>query len=64
MSAVHQQLQHFVAESPWSDRQLRLSAARYAIDALTTREPIETWQIDDTGFLKQGSHSHPIASGR
>jgi SRSO17 transposase len=57
MSAVHQQLQHFVTDSPWSDHQVRLGAARYAIEALTGREPIETWQIDDTGFLKQGTHS-------
>ena len=57
VSAVHQQLQHFVAESPWSDHDVRLGASRYAIEALTAREPIETWQIDDTGFLKQGTHS-------
>jgi len=57
VSAVHQQLQHFVADSPWSDHEVRLGAARYAIEALTAREPIETWQIDDTGFLKQGTHS-------
>ena len=55
--AVHQQLQHFVTDSPWSDHEVRLSAARYAIEALTAREPIESWQIDDTGFLKQGTHS-------
>ena len=57
VSAVHQQLQHFVADSPWSDHEVRLGAARYAIEALTAGEPIETWQIDDTGFLKQGTHS-------
>jgi SRSO17 transposase len=57
VSAVHQQLQHFVTESPWSDHEVRIEAARYAIKALTAREPIETWQIDDTGFLKQGAHS-------
>ena len=57
VSAVHQQLQHFVTESPWSDHEVRLHAARYAIEALTARESIETWQIDDTGFLKQGAHS-------
>jgi SRSO17 transposase len=34
-----------------------LDAARYAIDAVQEREPITTWIIDDTGFLKQGSHS-------
>ena len=57
VSAVHQQLQHFISGSPWSDREVRLAAARYAIEALTAREPIESWQIDDTGFLKQGIHS-------
>ena len=57
VGAVHQQLQHFAVESPWSDHEVRLAGARYAIEALTAREPIETWQIDDTGFLKQGRHS-------
>src|SRR5450432_2157686 len=57
IGAVHQQLQHFAVDSPWSDHEVRLAGARYAIEALTTREPIETWQIDDTGFLKQGKHS-------
>jgi SRSO17 transposase len=57
VGAVHQQLQHFVVDSRWSDREVRLAAARHAIEALTEREPIESWQIDDTGFLKQGTHS-------
>ena len=55
--AVHQQLQHFVTNSRWSDHAVRLAAARYAIKALTAHEPIESWQNDDTGFLKQGAHS-------
>ncbi len=57
VSAVHQQLQHFVVDSPWGDHEVRLGAARFVLEGLTAREPIETWQIDDTGFLKQGSHS-------
>ena len=36
---------------------MRLSAARYAIEAVEQREPVTTWIIDDTGFLKQGKHS-------
>jgi len=36
---------------------VRADAARYAIDAVQEREPITTWIIDDTGFLKQGDHS-------
>jgi SRSO17 transposase len=54
---THERLLHFLAESPWSDRAVRTEAARYAIEAMGTREPVTTWIIDDTGFLKQGSHS-------
>ncbi len=55
--AMHQRLLHFLNGSRWSDRDVRFAAARYAIDAITEREPIDTWIIDDTGFLKQGKHS-------
>jgi len=55
--AAHQRLQHFVNDAPWSDREVRREAARYAIEALTSRESVDSWIIDDTGFLKQGSHS-------
>ena len=36
---------------------MRLDAARHAIDAVQKREPVTTWIVDDTGFLKQGKHS-------
>lgn len=55
--AEHQRLLHFLANSPWSDRDVRREATRYALSAMNDREPIEAWIIDDTGFLKQGSHS-------
>src|SRR5579859_4653792 len=54
---VHQKLLHFLSRSSWDDRAVRLEAARYAIEAVEKREPITTWIIDDTGFLKQGAHS-------
>jgi SRSO17 transposase len=54
---MHQRLLHFQTTSVWDDRAVRLSAARYAIDALTEREGVRVWIIDDTGFLKQGDHS-------
>jgi SRSO17 transposase len=57
MDAAHQRLLHFVSDARWSDREVRRVAARYALDAITKREPIEAWILDDTGFLKQGSHS-------
>jgi SRSO17 transposase len=55
--AAHQRLQHFATDSPWSDRSVRRASAKYALDAMTEREPVETWIVDDTGFLKQGTHS-------
>jgi len=54
---LHSKLLYFLARSEWDDRAVRLEAARYAIDAVQKREPVTTWIIDDTGFLKQGSHS-------
>ncbi|MGH9255396.1 MAG: IS701 family transposase [Vicinamibacterales bacterium] len=55
--AAHQRLLHFISSSPWSDQEVRRVAARYGVDALAAREPIIGWVLDDTGFLKQGTHS-------
>jgi len=55
--ALHQRLCHFMVDSEWDDHQARLVAADYALGALTKREPVENWIIDDTGWLKQGKHS-------
>jgi SRSO17 transposase len=57
VDAVHQRLLHFAVDSKWSDREVRREAAQYALEAMTQREPVEAWIVDDTGFLKQGSHS-------
>lgn len=53
----HHRLLRFLRDSPWNDREVRRVAARHAIDAMTREEPLRTWIIDDTGFLKQGTHS-------
>lgn len=55
--AAHQRLLHFLVDSGWSDHAVRREAARYAIAAMVEREPVESWIVDDTGFLKQGKHS-------
>ena len=55
--AAHQRLLHFATDAKWKDQQLRTVASQYAIEAMTTREPIEVSIVDDTGFLKQGKHS-------
>jgi SRSO17 transposase len=55
--AAHQRLLHFALDSPWSDREVRRTAAHYALEAMTARSAVQTWIVDDTGFLKQGKHS-------
>lgn len=57
LDALHQRLQHFLVDSPWSDRLVRTEAVRYVLAALIQQRPIKAWIIDDTGFLKQGIHS-------
>lgn len=54
---AHDKVLHFLARSKWSDRALRLEATGYVVEALSQREPISVWIVDETGFLKQGSHS-------
>lgn len=54
---VHQQLQYFISEARWDDAAMRRTAAKYAIEAMERHEPVRTWVIDDTGFLKQGKAS-------
>ena len=54
---LHSKLLYFLGRSEWDDRAVRLEAARYAVEELERREPVTTWIVDDTGFLKQGSHS-------
>jgi SRSO17 transposase len=55
--AAHQRLLHFALDAPWSDDAVRREAARYALNAMTAHEQVDSWIIDDTGFLKQGKHS-------
>ena len=54
---IHHRLLRFLRDSPWNDGEVRAVAARHAIEAMTQQEPLRTWVIDDTGFLKQGKHS-------
>jgi SRSO17 transposase len=54
---MHQRMLHFLSDSVWDDRRVRGIAASHALDAISAREPVTTWIVDDTGFLKQGTHS-------
>lgn len=57
VSAQHQKLLHFVANSPWSDELVLTKVREMVLPAILRRGPIEAWIIDDTTFPKQGKHS-------
>src|SRR5437870_4278806 len=57
VDAMHQQLLHFVGVSDWSDVDVRREAVGYALPLITRHDPISAWILDDTGMMKQGSHS-------
>jgi len=49
-----QGLQQFVSASPWSDAAVWSVVRKHIIPHL---EPMESWIVDETGWLKQGQHS-------
>jgi len=57
VSAQHQKLLHFVAESAWSDERMLAKVREMVVPAIEQHGPIKVWIIDDTSFPKQGSHS-------
>ena len=61
VSAQHQSLLHFVAQSPWSDERVLARVLELARPAITASEPIKAWIIDDTSFPKKGRHSVGVA---
>ncbi len=54
---LHQRLLYVIGQAVWDDKEVRVVAERYVLDAMTEREAIAQWIIDDTGFIKQGKHS-------
>ena len=53
-----QSLQQFVADSPWSAEELW---SRIRKEVIPSFEPVESWIIDETGWLKQGQRSVGVA---
>ena len=49
-----QSLQQLLTNSPWSDEALWKALRQGVIPHL---EPLEAWVVDETGWLKQGTHS-------
>ncbi len=57
ISATHQRLLHLLGGSSWQDAPIRQHAVEHALDALPKSESVKFWIVDDTGFVKKGSHS-------
>lgn len=59
--SAHQSMNHFVANSPWSDEALLQAVRCFALPAIERQGRIEAWIFDDTGIPKQGKHSVGVA---
>jgi SRSO17 transposase len=57
VSSAHQALQHFIANTRWSDEKLLACVRGYALPAITNHAGISAWIIDDTGIPKKGEYS-------
>jgi SRSO17 transposase len=58
---THQSLHHIVADAPWKDDDMLETVRRYVVPAMEEQGPIVAWIVDDTGFLKKGTHSVGVA---
>src|SRR6266705_5816619 len=54
---MHQSLHHIVAEAAWSDAALLSEVCRQVLPAMTGKQSLAAWIVDDTGFPKKGTHS-------
>jgi SRSO17 transposase len=61
VSNAKRSLENFMNHAPWSHERLIDYAVSYALPALVTQTPIDTWIIDDTGIPKKGNHSVGVA---
>src|SRR5579859_4796217 len=55
--SMEARLGHFLNDAQWSDALVREHAAHHAIGEMTKHAPVINWIVDDTGMLKQGTHS-------
>ncbi len=55
--AMHPSVQQFLADSSWEDAPIRKYVSEYALESLAAEEPVVHWIVDDTGFVKKGTHS-------
>jgi len=54
---THQSLHHVVADAPWSDEDVLEQVRHYVLPAMQKQGAVVAWVVDDTGFVKKGTHS-------
>ena len=54
---MHQSLHHFVANAPWSDEALLERVRHFVLPVMKRKGSVVAWIVDDTGFVKKGTHS-------
>ena len=58
---LHQSLHHLVADAPWNEGVLLERMRAYVLPAMQSQGRVVAWIIDDTSFLKRGTHSVGVA---
>ena len=61
VQAARQSLQHLVSTAPWSDEAVLAAVVRQLLPAMTRKQPVVAWIVDDTGIPKKGKHSVGVA---
>jgi len=61
VQSMHESLHHFVALSPWSDADMLRQVRNYVLPAMQKKGPVTAWVVDETSFVKKGTHSVGVA---
>ncbi len=54
---AHQSMHHIVADATWSDENMLEAVRAYVLPQIEQTGPVVAWIVDDTGFVKKGTHS-------
>src|SRR6267378_503041 len=54
---AHQSMHHMVADAAWSDEDMLEAVRACVLPQMEQKGPIVAWIVDDTGFVKKGTHS-------
>jgi SRSO17 transposase len=58
---MHQSLHHLVSTAGWSDEVLLRRVRELVLPAITRKDRVVAWIVDDTGLPKKGKHSVGVA---